>query len=231
MQCTSVDLPAPFGPIRHVSPPAGRANDRSCTARTASKLRETDSTVRAGAAGSAILRDSKAWFRGGRLGGVAGPLTVPGRRGHATLAQAVLLDLAARRDRQLGQDVDVARDGKVGQARLAEPDELDRIELDTLAGDDAREHLVLAELRRHRDDGCARDVGVREQRLLDLVRRDVLAAAPDRILQPVDETEAAVAVADDAVARVEPEVSPRRSRRFGQSVVPGGEGRRLAVAH
>src|SRR5919106_4681699 len=160
---------------------------------------------------------------------MAGPLTVPGRPGHSTLAQAVLLDLATRRDRELGQDVDVARDGEVGQARLAEADELDRIELDTLAGDDAREHLVLAELRRHRDDGCARDVGVREQRLLDLVRRDVLAAAPDRILQPVDETEAAVAVADDAVTRVEPEIPPRGRRRLGHPVIPGGKGPRLAM--
>ena len=51
-----------------------------------------------------------------------------------------------------------------------------------------------------------------EQHLLDLVRRDVLAAAADRVLHAVDEAERAVGLAHDAVAGVEPAgcATPRR---------------------
>ncbi len=50
------------------------------------------------------------------------------------------------------------------------------------------------------------DAGVEDA--LDLDRRDVLAAAPDDVLAPVDEVEVALGVAPDDVAGVEPAVGP-----------------------
>src|SRR5436189_6306704 len=48
---------------------------------------------------------------------------------------------------------------------------------------------------------------------LDLDRRDVLAAAPDDVLAPVDEVEVAFGAAPDDVAGVEPAVKPCRLGR------------------
>jgi hypothetical protein len=48
MQCSRVDFPAPFGPIRQVSEPRSTSNPTSCTALTAPNDFETPSTTRAG---------------------------------------------------------------------------------------------------------------------------------------------------------------------------------------
>jgi hypothetical protein len=47
-----------------------------------------------------------------------------------------------------------------------------------------------------------------QQHLLHLERGDVLAAPADRILEPIDEPEIGVGLADDPIAGVEPQVSP-----------------------
>ena len=110
-------------------------------------------------------------------------------------------------------------------------DQVAGLEADPVARRHAGHHVVLAELRRDGDHGCGRDVGMGEQHLLDLPGRDVLAAAPDRVLEAVDEPEVAVGLADHAVARVEPEVSPRRDRLLGHLPVAGREGERLVGPH
>ena len=56
---------------------------------------------------------------------------------------------------------------------------------------------------------------------LDLERRDVLAAAADRVLDAIDEEEIAVGVLPEQVAGVEPAVAPDRGRRLGHAVVAG----------
>ena len=56
-----------------------------------------------------------------------------------------------------------------------------------------RHHLVFGQFRAHRIDRDPGHRGMAQQHLLDLERRDVLAAAADRILDPVDEAEGAVA--------------------------------------
>src|SRR5581483_4381093 len=58
---------------------------------------------------------------------------------------------------------------------------------------------------------------------LDLPRGDVLAAAPDAVLHPVDEEQEAVLVDPAAVARVEPEVPPGLDRVIGALVVAAEE--------
>ena len=69
-----------------------------------------------------------------------------------------------------------------------------------------------------------------QQHLLDLVRRDVLAAAADRVLDPVDEAEGAVGVAHHPVAGVEPQVAPGLDGLLGHAEVAAGEGERLVGA-
>ncbi len=65
--------------------------------------------------------------------------------------------------------------------------------------------------------------GVLVEDALDLERRDVLAAAPDHVLAPVDEVEVAFGRAADDVAGVEPVVGPRLGGRLVVLQVAGEE--------
>ena len=69
-------------------------------------------------------------------------------------------------------------------------------------------HLILGKFARHRDRGGFAHVGMRAHLDLDLERRDVLAAAANRVLHAVDEIEIAVLVAAEGVAGVEPAIRP-----------------------
>ena len=59
---------------------------------------------------------------------------------------------------------------------------------------DADLHLVLEVLGGNRDRGAFDDVGVLGDERLDLERRDVLTAPPDRVLEAVDEVVVALLV-------------------------------------
>src|SRR5690606_33423678 len=71
---------------------------------------------------------------------------------------------------------------------------------------------VLRALARHWHDGRFALIWMHEDRVLDLERRDVLAAAPKRVLQSVDVEVVAVGVPPEEVAGVEPAVAPRSRR-------------------
>ena len=71
----------------------------------------------------------------------------------------------------------------------------------------------------HGDDGALGDVGVGQQRRLDLVGGDVLPAAPQGVLEAVHEVEPAVGVAAQAVPGVEPEVAERLDGPLRHAVV------------
>src|SRR4029077_11984989 len=91
-----------------------------------------------------------------------------------------------------------------------------------LGGDDGprleghRRPDLLAEGRmRQADHGGLGDGGVVVQRLLDLPRVDVVAAADDQVLLPVHDVEVAVLVHPGQVTGVEPAVADRLGGRLG----------------
>src|SRR5262249_48361704 len=136
-------------------------------------------------------------------------LAVPRVLGDAAFAQLVLLDLAVLGGWQRVDELDVARHGEVRHARLEEADTGGLDEHASGAPDDRYHDLVLGEFGAHRKGRRRLDLGMTQQHLLDLERRDVLAAPANRILQAIDETVVAVRLPDDAIAGVEPEIAPR----------------------
>src|SRR5215203_1092705 len=68
-------------------------------------------------------------------------------------------------------------------------------------------------------------------RLLDLVARNVLATAADRVLDPVHVGKVTVLAANDAVPRVKPEVAPRLNGSFGVAPIARRDAVWFAVAH
>ena len=145
--------------------------------------------------------------------------TVPGVGRKARGAQLGLEDLGGRSLRQLRQHAHVARDHEVGEPVAQELDQGRRVDRAPRRRCDDREDLVLAELARHRDDGRLADVGEGDDLGLDLERRNVLAAAPDRVLDAVDEEVIAVGVDPEGIAGVEPAIAPGPRRRFQVLVV------------
>ena len=96
----------------------------------------------------------------------------------------------------------------MGDARLKMPDDVLGLDCGAGGGREHDHHLVLGVLARHRDRGGLAHRGMAEQLDLDLIGRDVLAAAADRVLQAVDEMVVAVGVAEEGIAGVEPAVAP-----------------------
>ena len=72
----------------------------------------------------------------------------------------------------------------------------------------------------HADDGDLGDGGMREQRVLDLDRRHVLAALDDHVLLAVRDRHVALVVDGAAIAGVEPPVDDRRRGGLGLIPVP-----------
>ena len=77
---------------------------------------------------------------------------------------------------------------------------------------DGRRNLVLAELGRQRIDRAGSDRRMLQQHLLDLERRNVLAAPANGVLHAVEKAKASVRLTHDAVAGMEPEVAPSLDR-------------------
>src|SRR5260370_41320175 len=76
-------------------------------------------------------------------------LAVPGGLRHATLAQLELLDLAVLSGRQLRYELDITRNGKIRQARLAEFGEGGRREAGAGRGNHHPQYLVPRHPRGH----------------------------------------------------------------------------------
>ena len=77
------------------------------------------------------------------------------------------------------------------------------------ARDDERAHLLAHHRIGHRDARRLGDAGMGDEQRFDLLRRDVLAAADDDVLQPVDDREV-LAVVHREVAGAEPAVVDER---------------------
>src|SRR5215216_4032661 len=129
-------------------------------------------------------------------------------RGHAVLAEHCLLHLLRRRLRQLVDNPQIARDRERRDPSLTpSPQFLGR---HWPGRHHYREDLILPRLHisRYADDRALGDGRVAEDRLLDLVRADVLATPAQRVLVAVDEVEPAVLVLAQRVTGVEPQVAP-----------------------
>ena len=110
------------------------------------------------------------------------------------LAQLVLLHLAARRHAdgvEILDDGQIARHAEIGAVPLHEFDQLGLGRAHRLERDEGRAHLAEPRVR-HAHDLRGRDRGMREQHLLDLGRRDVLAADAEHVLGAADHAQAAV---------------------------------------
>src|SRR4051812_19423217 len=118
------------------------------------------------------------------------------REARTLLAELALDDLLRRRLGKRREDLEVARDREVRQPAVAVVPQLGRVEVDALRHHDAGLDLVLPALLvgGHGDDRDLRDGVVLADHVLDVARRDVLAAAPQAVLDAVDEREAALLV-------------------------------------
>ena len=110
---------------------------------------------------------------------------------------------------------DEARDHEMGETRPEEFDQLSGVECFAGFQRDDRHHFVLRDLVSDSDGGRFAYGGMSEDLGFDLEGRNVLAAAADRVLQAIDKIEVAFGVAPEAVAGVEPTISPRGRRRLG----------------
>src|SRR4029077_10931421 len=132
-------------------------------------------------------------------------ISVDARRAIAPLAiaQDVLLHLARRGLRQRAELDGVGR-LEAGDALPAVLDQVLRRRLRAVAQRHEGLRPLAPALVRDGDHGAFEHCRVRGERLLDLDRRDVLAARDDHVLGPVAQLDRPVRVPDGEVARVEP---------------------------
>src|SRR5205814_1213350 len=86
---------------------------------------------------------------------------------------------------------------------------------------DADENLFFTVRTRHADGSRLENSGKCRHLGFDFDRGHILAAAPDRVLQPSDEEEVAVGIAFESVTRVKPAVAPGPSRCFRHVEIAG----------
>jgi hypothetical protein len=148
--------------------------------------------------GATSRAPNRAWDCG------SGPCHDPGAGVHAAIAELELLHLATLGHRQLVDEFDETRHREFRQPRLAKFTERAFGERTAPPPDDGGDDPSSAS-----SDGTGKAAalptsGWLRQDLLHFERRDILAAAADGILKPVDEAVIAVSFAHGAVAGVKP---------------------------
>ena len=119
----------------------------------------------------------------------------------------------------------------MGHARTQERNEFGGIEFFAFPDGDHGADLVLGDLAPHRDRRRLADWRKGEHLGLDLKRRDIFAAPPDGVFEPVDKIKIALGVATKGIAGVEPAVAPggRRSRWISRIAVAGRHGQSVRI--
>src|SRR5258708_10015242 len=135
------------------------------------------------------------------------------------LPQHVLLDLASRGLRQLGDERHAVRRLEVGKPASRVLDQLPLRRSLTRLQDDECERRLPPLLVRQTHDGRLLNRGMTKQDTLDFDRRDVLAPADDHVLDPVANLDVCVRVHDRGVAGVEPPIAHHLPRRLGVVVI------------
>src|SRR5262249_7804796 len=156
-------------------------------------------------------------------GPLTGRLAVPGLLGNAALAQLVLLHLSAFGGWQLADEFEIARNRKIGQARFAKRNQLGFRELLAWMKDDGRHDFIFGQRRREGKCSCVCDGWVAEQALLDFEGGDILATAPDGVLEAIDEPKIAIGLANDSIPGVKPAIAPRFGGFLRRTEVSGCE--------
>ncbi len=154
-----------------------------------------------------------------------------GRRSRSVLvgepvAQHPLEELAALVARQLADDDDPLRHLERRERAAGVLDDCGLVDDMPVAGHDDGRHRLDPPRVRRRDDGDLGDRGVGVDRVLHLPRRHEHSSGVDDVLDPVDDGEVALRVADDHVAGVEPPVPERLLRGLRLVPVPDAQLRR-----
>ena len=139
--------------------------------------------------------------------------------GRERLRDDAALDLARGRARDGVGDVNLLRTLEVGQPLLAERQQLGLGGIDR-SEHDRRRDLLTPRRMRHAEADRLGHRGVREQHLVNLARRDLLAAAIDHLLEPSGQRQIAVLVEESLVAGPEPAIDERRGVGLGVVLVP-----------
>ena len=126
--------------------------------------------------------------------------------------------------------VHVARQHELRQPAGEERQQVAGIEAG-IVDDDDRHHLIVTELGAHPDRGALAYRRMLRDGRLDLEGGDVLAAAADRVVHPVDEVEVAVLVFAERVAGVKPAAAPGFGGAVGHPVVAEVQRTWLVAAH
>ena len=122
------------------------------------------------------------------------------------LAQLVLLDLLRRSHREDIEEVNILRDLEPGDLVLAIHLNIVLRQAHAVGRDDERRRLFAILLRRAADDCDILHAGHRAEEVLDLLGRDVLAAAYDEILESAGDVVVAILVHAANVTGMEPAV-------------------------
>src|SRR3989441_1698001 len=191
---------------------------RSSRARSSASSRASTRTRSSSIAGGrdGVAMAAALWARGftaeaRRLNENGLPMS---RTGAGEGAQRRLEQLAGRPLRQRGHDRDTHRAFEICEAGRAPSEDLALVQARARARGEEDPHDLAVERVGRADHGSLRHRGVREQRLLDLARVDVLAAADDELARASDDVEEAVRIEAAEVARAQPAAVHRRRRRL-----------------
>src|SRR5215211_4804818 len=143
------------------------------------------------------------------------------RRLGELLAQCGLAELADGRLRDLRQELEPIGEPPLREVRSEELAQLVRGRRRAVAQHHARERALCPLLVGDRDHGRLRDRRVRHDRVLELDRRDPLAARLDHVLRAILDHDEAARVHRHDVAGLEPAVVGPAIRLLGRVVVAG----------
>src|SRR2546427_2775226 len=179
-----------------------RSSRARSSASSRASTRTRSSSMAGGRGGVAVA--AALWARGftaeaRRLNENGPPMS---RTGAGEGAQRRLEQLAGRPLRQRGHDRDTRRALEIREAGRAPGEDLALVQARARAQGKEDPHDLAVERVGRADHGSLRHRGVREQRLLDLARVDVLAAADDELARASDDVEEAVRIEAAEVARV-----------------------------
>src|SRR5262249_53342101 len=135
--------------------------------------------------------------------------------------------LPGRTLRELVDDLDARGALEVREALHAPVRDGRRLDRPARARHEERPHDLAVETVRRADDRGLADVGMREERLLDLARIDVLAASDDELALAANDVDEAVPVDAPEIAAVEPAAAEGRRRRVRIAEVPAHDVRAL----
>src|SRR5688572_5737886 len=121
--------------------------------------------------------------------------------------------------RQLRTKLDIARILVCGELLFTPVDKVDLAELGTLLQHDERFHFFAEPLIRHADNRTKRYGRVRDDHFLQLARVDVITAAEDHVLFPVDDRKITLVIHHTDVTGMKPAIPKRLRGRVGTLVI------------